>query len=82
MQPKQDTLILGKDDNALGNFVPYEDEKSTLEEQDIERDHRNLIGKSSDTESRARDGLSRRTPQAELLESELSSSLREVRFSD
>ncbi len=61
---------------------PHEDEKSTLAEQDIKRDHRNLVGESSDTRSHARDGLSGRTPQAGLLGSESSSSLREVRFSD
>ncbi len=41
-----------------------------------------MIGESSDTESRAKEGLSGRTPQAGLLGSESSSSLREVRFSD
>ncbi len=82
MQPKQDTPILGEYDNASGNLGPHEDEESTLTEQDIEGDHRNLVGESLDTGSRARDGLSRRTPQAGLLGSESSSSLREVRFSD
>ncbi len=82
MQPKQDTPILGEDDNTSGNLGPHEDEESTLVEQDIERNYRNLVGKSSDTGSHTRDGLSRRTPQARLLGSESSSSLREVRFSD
>ena len=35
-----------------------------------------------DTRSHARDGLSERTPQYGLLASELSASLREVRFSE
>ena len=37
-------------------------------------------GESSDTRSCAKDGLSRYSSQAELLRSELSSCLREVRF--
>ncbi len=81
MQPEQNNPILGEDDNTSGNLGSHEDEESTLEEQDIEGDHRNLVGESSDTRSRVRDGLSGRTPQAGLLESESSSSLREVRFS-
>ncbi len=82
MLTKQDTPILGEDNNTPGNLGPHEDEESILEEQDIERDHRNLVGESSDTGSRARDGLSGRTPQAGLLGSESSSSLKEVRFND
>ena len=53
-----------------------------LKEQNIEKDYRNLGSKSFDTESRARDGLARDTPQAGLLGSKLSSSLRKVRFND
>ncbi len=60
----------------------HEDEQSTLEEPDMEDDFRNLVGESSDTRSRARDGLSGRTPLARLFGSESSSSLKEVRFSD
>ena len=78
MQPKQDTLIPRK----KANFGSHEDEKLTLEEQDIEKDYRNLGGKSLDIESHAKDGLAGRTPQAGLFGSESSSSLREVRFSD
>lgn len=81
MQPKQDTLILGEDDNTSENVGFYEDEKSTLEEQDIEEDHRNLVGKSSDTESCVRDDLSEHTPQDGIFASELLSSFKEVRFS-
>ncbi len=73
IQPKQDTPILGEDDNVSGNLGPYKDEQFIPEEQDIEGDHRNLIGESSDTESRAKEGLSGRTPQARLLGSESSS---------
>ena len=71
-----------KDDNALENLGPHKDEKFILKKQVMEEDQRDLIGKSLDTESRARDGLSGYTPKAELFTSELLSSLREVRFSE
>ena len=77
MQPKQDMPIPGEDDNSSDNFRLYEDEGCTPEAQNIERDHRNSVGKSSDTRSRAR---VRHTPQDGLLGSELSLSLSEVRF--
>ena len=80
IQLEQDTPILGEDDNVSKNFRPHKDNK--LEEQNIEADHRNLIGESLDTGSRAKDGLSRRTPQDGLLISESSASLGEVRFSE
>ena len=48
----------------------------------MERDHRDLLGKSSETESCAKDGLSGHNPQAGLLASESSSALRQVRFSE
>ena len=38
--------IPGEDDNLSDNFGPYEDEESTPEAQDIEKDHRDLVGKS------------------------------------
>ena len=79
MQPEQDMPMPGEDDNASDNFGPYEDERSTPEAQDIEGDHRDLVGESSDTGSRARAG---HTPQDGLLGSESSSSLTEVRFSE
>ena len=69
----------GEDDNASDNFGPYEDEGSIPEAQDIEGDHRDLVGESSDTRSRTR---ARRTLQDGLFGSESSSSLREVRFSE
>ena len=59
MQPEQDMPMPGEDDNASDNFGPYKDKGSTPEAQDIEGDHRDLVGKSSDTRSRARAG---RTP--------------------
>ena len=47
------------DDNISENFEPYKDEKFTLEEQNIEGDYINLVGKSLDIGSHARNGLSR-----------------------
>ena len=79
IQPKEDMLILGEDDNALDNFGPYKNEESTPVAQNIKGDHRNLVGKSSDTGSCARAG---RTLQDGLLGNESSSFLREVRFSE
>ena len=70
--------VPGEDGNALDNFEPYEDKESTLEAQNIERDHKDLIGKSSNTGNCAKTS---RTLQDELLKSELSSFLREVKFS-
>ena len=40
------TRIQPKQNNALDNFEPYNDEKSTPKAQDIEMDHRDLVGKS------------------------------------
>ncbi len=79
---KQDIPIPREGDNASRNFGLHEDEESILEEQDIEGDHRNFVGKRLDTRSRVSNSLSGRTLQAGLLGSELSSSLKEVRFSD
>lgn len=72
----------GEDNNALNNFGSHENEDFTLKTQDIERDNRDLVGKDSDTGSRARDGLSGYTPQDRLLVSESSSSLRGVKFGE
>ena len=75
-------LISGKDDNSLEYFGPHKNEEKTLDEQDIEGDHRDSVGKSSDIGSRARDNLSERTHQNGLLASESSLSLKKVRFSE
>lgn len=74
--------ISGKNGYISNNFGSYENEKFTLEVQNIKRDYRNLVGKSSDTESRAKKSLLGRTPQDELLGSELLSSLGEIKFSE
>lgn len=46
MQPKPDIPILGEDNNTSDNFRTYLDEKSILEEQNIEGDYKDLVGKS------------------------------------
>ena len=69
----------GKNDNISDNFGPYKDKESTSKTQDIEKNHRDLINKSSDDENYVRAG---HTPEDGLLKSELSSFIREVRFSE
>ena len=70
--------MLEEDNNVADNFKSYEDEKSISKVQNIEKDHRDLVGKSSDTGNCTR---AEHTLQDGLLESESLSSLREVRFS-
>ena len=82
MQPEEDMPMLRKDDNASVYFEPHKSEEYTLNEQDIERDHRDSMGKSSNTRSFARDNLSGRICQDGLLASKSSLFLREVRFSE
>ena len=77
MQYKEDMPMLGKDDNVSENFALCEDEKSTLEAQNIKRDYKVSVSKSLDRGRRARTG---RTPQDGLLGSNSLSSLREVKF--
>lgn len=69
-----------KNNNTLKNFGPYKDEKSIIKKQEIGRDYRDLIGKNLDTKSHAKDSLTEYTFQAEFLASELSLSLKEMRF--
>ena len=63
-----------EDNNILQNLKPYKNEKSTLKEQDIEKDHKNLIDKNLNTRSLI--------PENGLLPSELSLFLKKVRFSE
>lgn len=49
--------MLRKNDNALMNFRLYKDEEFILEEQEIERDYRNLVGKSFDIRRHTKDNL-------------------------
>ena len=72
----------GKDNNLSEYIGPHKDKEYTLDAQNIEGDYRNLVGKSLNTKSRARDSLSEHTFQAKLFASELSSPLREVKFGE
>lgn len=51
-----------EDDNASNNFRLYKNKKSILEKQNIEDDPRDLVYKSLDTKSQAKDMLSGRFP--------------------
>ena len=75
--------MLAEDDDALDYFIYYEEEKYPLgnKKQDVEEDQRHLVGKNLENKS-VRDILPGRTLQDELLRSELSSFLREVRYSE
>lgn len=66
--------------NVLDKLRPHEDEKSILKEQDIEDNPKDLVGKSLDVKSQAKDMISGCTPQNQLFKSKLLSSLREIRF--
>ena len=79
IQPKQDIAMSKKVDNISDHFWPYEDEKSIPEAQNIKRDHKDLVGESSNTGSHAKAG---RTSQDGLLGSESLLSLRKLRFSE
>lgn len=82
MQPEKDTSIPQKDDNISENFGRHEDDKSTLEEQNIKGDYRIMVGKSSHMRSRVKNGLLECTPLNGLLASESSAFLREIKFSE
>lgn len=56
-----------QDDNASDNFRPYENEKSILIVQNIEKNHRNLVEKTLKTENYIRNNLSEHILQDELL---------------
>lgn len=81
MQPNQDMPMPGKDDNISKNFESHENKESILEKQNIKRDYRDLVSKFMDTESREKDSLSKHTSQNKFFVSELSSFLKEIRFS-
>lgn len=73
--------ILVEDNNALDYFIYYDEKKYLLDnkKQDIKKDQKNLINKSSDSKS-VKNMLFRHTHQDELLINELSLSLKEVQF--
>lgn len=73
---------MNKNDNLSNNFRFYKDEEPVLQEIDIKEDDIDLANKSLDTKSRIRDILLEYILQLNrLFENELSSSLREIRFS-
>lgn len=69
-----------KNDDGSENFGLYKDENFILKEQDIEKNCRDLIGKSSNNRSRAKDGLLGCIPQNKLYVSEWLLILKEVSF--
>lgn len=74
-------LMLKKDDNLLDNFEAYIDKKLALKGPNMEAADIDLVDESLNTKSHAKVLLSGCTPQNRLFESELSSSLKEIRFS-
>ena len=69
-----------EDDNRSDNLVLYKDEKSTNKVEDIEEDHKNMVGKGSNTERCIKDSFSGYIFENRMLRSELSLSLKDVRF--
>lgn len=69
-----------KDDNVSKYFKSHKNEEYTLENQNIERNHRNLVRKSLNTGNHARKYLSGCISQDGLFESQLLLFLREVKF--
>lgn len=63
-------LILRKDNNRSQNFGSHKNEEPTLKKEDIKGDYRNLVDKSLNTRSCARDGLSGYITQNRLFASE------------
>lgn len=81
MQPKENTPIPKKNDDISKNLGFYMNEEFTLKEQEIKRDHKNLVDKSLDIRNYARNGLSGHIPYPRLLTNKSLLSLKEVRFS-
>lgn len=54
MQPKQDMLMLEKDDKALKCFNFYKNEKYILNKENIEKNHRDFVRKNLNTRSHAK----------------------------
>lgn len=82
MQPKQDMLIAGEDNNVSDNFNTYLNKKFILDEQDIEKNYKDLVDKNVDTQSCTRDELLKYTSQDRFLVYELSLFLKEIKFSE
>lgn len=82
MQSKQDMPMPEKDNDVLENFGPYENKEPILKEQEIEKDQRNFVRKSLNTESFTREVLSEHIFKAELLASILLLFLKKVKFGE
>lgn len=72
MQSQQNMSMLEEDDNVSKCFGPYKNEEYTLDKQDLEKDHRNLVGQNLDTGNLTKDSLLRRIPQYGFFACELS----------
>lgn len=57
MQPKQNMLISRENDNTVEYLGLHKNEKYILDEQDIKEDYRDLVGKSLDLGSCAKNSL-------------------------
>ena len=79
IKSKQNIVMWEKDDNALEYLGPYKDKKYTRNKQYIKKDYKDLIRKSSDTKSRAKDSLSEYTSKISFA-NESSLFLKEIRF--
>ena len=81
--PNRNSPMLAENDDASDYFMHQEEEEYPLgnKKQNVKKDYRDLVGESSDNK-RVKKMLLGHTLQDRLLESELSSSLREMRFSE
>lgn len=73
--------MLKEYDNASNNFWLHVDEESILKKQNLKKDNRDLVDKSLEVRSCAKDSLSGHTSQDELFACELLLFLIEVVFS-
>lgn len=71
-----------KDNNILEYFEFNKNEKYILDKQDIGIFFRDLVSKSLDTKSHAKDKLSGRILQDKLFASEVLLSLRKIKFNE
>lgn len=74
--------IVGEDNNLSNNLKSYRDKEPALERPNIEKDGIDLVSKSLDTRSHTKDILLGHTSEDALLESDLLSFQREVRFNN
>lgn len=82
MESKHHILMPEEYHNTLDNFGTHIDEKFILEEQDINKDYKNLVDKISDTRSYTNNRLLGHISLNRLFVNELLFFLREVKFSE